>query len=143
MLGTAPLGTAPLGSLRGAVAPVVPPATGFLVIAGIPVLVVEGQAVERIDWRGESYRTFGGNLRAQARPEKLAWSVTTDFLTATERSALELAIAFKAHVSCAGVGLPGTVVCEVTVGQVEALNLTSDDGTGLLYSMALVLRQVA
>lgn len=164
MLGTAPLGTAPLGSRTGAAAggggatitatmataawsaaspSVVFSAAGaFVSIAGISVPVMEGQAVERIDWRGESYRAFAGNSRAMVRAEKLAWAVTTGLMTASERSALESATAFKAHVACAGTGLPGTVTCEVTVGDVAEINTGAADGTGLLYSLALVLRAV-
>jgi hypothetical protein len=145
MLGLAALGSAPLGSLAGVSGggggP--PPVTDFLTIAGIVVPVMEGQAVERPDWKSQSYRAFAGNLRAQARPEKRAWAVTTYPLTATERSALLSAIGFKAHVTCAGVGLPSSVVCEVTVGDVAEINLATADGTGLLYSVALLLRQVA
>jgi hypothetical protein len=112
-------------------------------IAGITVPVLEGQAVERIDWRGESYRTFAGNLRAQVRPEKLAWQVTTGLLTLTEASAIKAAVAFAAKVSCSGVGLPGTVTCEVTVGDGAYLNLGSADGTGILRTLVLTLRQVS
>lgn len=121
---------------------VLSPTAGFLSIAGIAVPVLEGQAVERTDWRGESYRAVAGNLRAQVRAEKLAWSVTTGLMTATERTALLAATAFKAHVACAGVGLPGTVTCEVTIGETAEVNTSAADGTGLLYSLALVLRAV-
>lgn len=114
----------------------------FLTIAGLPVPVMEGQAVERIDWRGQSYRAFAGNSRTMVRAEKLAWAVTTGLMTASERSALELATAFKAHVACAGTGLPGTVTCEVTVSEVAEINTSAADGTGLLYLLALVLRAV-
>jgi hypothetical protein len=115
----------------------------FLSIAGITVPVLEGQAVERIDWRGESYRAFAGNLRAMVRPDLLAWQVTTGLMTLTEGIALKAAVASGAHVACAGVGLPGTVTCEVTVGDGAYINTGSADGTGLLRSFVLTLRQVS
>lgn len=165
MLGLAPLGSAPLGSRAGVAAggggATIPATTataawaaaspsvvlsatsGFLSIAGIAVPVLEGQAVERLDWRGQSYRAYAGNLRAMVRPEKLAWQVTTGLLTLTEAINLKLAVASGAHVACAGIGLPGTVTCEVTVGDGAYINTGSADGTGVLRSLVLTLRQVS
>lgn len=124
-------------------ATLVSPGSALLVIAGIIVPVMEGQAVERIDWKGQSYRAFAGNLRAMVRPEKLAWQVTTGLLTMTEATTLKAAVALAADVTCSGVGLPGAVTCEVTVGDGAYINTSAADGTGILRSLVLTLRQVS
>lgn len=163
MLGTVALGSAPLGSRAGVAAggttyadsraevlaalatqdaTLFSPGAAFLAIAGLSVPVLEGQAAERIDWRGESYRAFAGNRRAMVRADKLAWQVTTGLMTLTEATTLKTAVASAAHVSCVGIGLPGPVVCEVTVGDGAYLNTSSSDGSGLLRSLILTLRQV-
>jgi hypothetical protein len=114
----------------------------FLIIAGITVPVLEGQAVQHVERGGSSTRAFAGNLRSQWRYEKRAWQVTTGLLTNTEDAALRTAVALAAQVTCSGDALGGSVTCEVEVADDGYTNTTTTDATGVMRSLALLLREV-
>lgn len=114
----------------------------FVVVAALVVPVMEGQAVERVVRIGSSNRAYAGNLRSTVRAEKREWQITTGLLTITEANTLKAAVALAAQVACSGDALGGSVTCEVEVGDGAYINTTTVDGTGVLRSLVLTLREV-
>jgi hypothetical protein len=114
----------------------------FVVIAGITVPILEGQAAEQLEQGGSSERAYAGNLLSDCPWEKNAWQVTTGFLTRSEAAILRSAIAFRAHVVCSGVMEDRTVTCEVTWSNGAYINTSTADGSGILRSFVLLLREV-
>jgi hypothetical protein len=114
----------------------------FVVIAGLVIPVMEGQAIEQIEQGGSSQRAQAGNLLSDCPWEKLTWQATTGLMTRAEVAALKAAIAFRAHVSVSGLLVGGIVTCEVTWSNGAYINTSTTDGTGILRSLVLLLRQV-
>jgi hypothetical protein len=114
----------------------------FLVVAGLIIPVLEGTPVEQLEQGGSSQRAQAGNLLSDCPWEKLTWQATTGLMTRTEVAALKAAIAFRAHVAVSGL-MPGVpVTCEVTWSNGAYINTSTADGTGILRSLVLLLRQV-
>jgi hypothetical protein len=119
-----------------------PPPGAALVIAGIAVPLLEGTAVENVEQGGSSERAQAGNLLSDCPWEKLTWQATTGLLTYTEVAALKAAIAFRKQVTCSGLIPVTTVTCVVTWSNGAYINTSTTDGTGILRSLVLLLRQV-
>jgi hypothetical protein len=117
--------------------------TDFLVIAGLPVLIAEGQVVERVERAGVSDRTWNdGTLITDVLWEKREWAMTTSLMTQADVDTLRAAVALGAHVTCSGNALGGSVTCQVDVGDAGYINVVSGDGKGFLRALALTLREV-
>jgi hypothetical protein len=114
----------------------------FLVVASIVVPVMEDTAVERIVRIGSSNRAFAGGLRSTVRAEKREWTVSTGLLTNTETTTLKAAVDLAEQVTCSGDCLGGSVTCEVEVGDGAYVSVATTDGTGVMRSLVLTLRQV-
>jgi hypothetical protein len=114
----------------------------FLTVASIPVPVMEGQASERLEDSGADVRAVTGALRTAIAWEKRSWQVTTGLLTNAEATALKAAVALGVHVTCSGTLLGGTVTCRVQVTEGAYINVSTADGTGVMRTLNLTLRQV-
>lgn len=112
----------------------------FLVIAGITVPAVS--ASDEVVRIGTSGRAYAGNLRSFIRAEKREWKVETGLLTNAEATALKAAVALGAQVTCSGDALGGSVTCEVEIGQGGYISTAAADGTGVLRSLSLTIREV-
>lgn len=139
--GTLTLADSATFTITGAATPP-PPGAPFLTIAGIVVPVLEGQAIEQLEQGGSAQRAQAGNLLSDCPWEKLSWQLSTGLLTITEAVALKAAIAFRARVTVAGLVPNTTVTCEATWSNGAYINTSTADGTGILRSLVLTLRQV-
>jgi hypothetical protein len=131
----------PVTSAPFTMTPVAAPGDPFVVIAGITVPIMEGQAAEQPERGGSSDRAFAGNLITDRPWEKKAWQVTTGLLTNAESNALKAVIAFGAHVLVTGI-MALSVTAEVTWTSGAYISTSTDDGTGVLRSLVLTIREV-
>lgn len=117
---------------------------GFIVPeATIPV--VEGGAEERIEWGGSDTRAFAGNLLTETRWEASQWTITTGFLTNEESDTLRRACAYGREVTCSGTLIDrdgGELTCVIRLEAGAFITTAADDGTNVLRSWTLVVREV-
>lgn len=111
----------------------------FLVIAGQVIPMVDAQRQTERD--GDSHRTADSSLRSAYFAEKVTLTGTTGLLTAAELTTLRTATALGAHVAVSGTG-PGAITAEVMLGQEAAVNVEGGDGTGVMWTVGLTVREV-
>lgn len=93
----------------------------------------EGEATDI----GGTERAFAGNKRVMTRDQKRAWTVTTDYLEAAERDAINTLIADNAPIPCSGILFGNeTVTCTV-----KATNQVMHSGTQF-WLMSLRIEEV-
>lgn len=112
----------------------------YLTIAAVTVPISDGQGVrQQAEVVGSSTRSFNGTLRTTRRAAKRQWAMRTELMSVVDCNTLEAAIALGAHVTCAGDGIGGSVICEVTV--VNAGDQIAG-ATGFMRMLSLLLREV-
>lgn len=115
----------------------------FLVIAGQTIPVLEGQGAERREMDGVTVRTANFTLRSAYTATKRQGAFVSGLLTQAELDTLKTATANGAHVACSGDALGGSVTCEVLLGDMPYVNVSSGvDALGFMRTVSLQLREV-